>query len=211
MTAFFYTVELVGTIAFAISGSTVGVNKKLDIFGVIVLGLTTAVGGGLIRDVILDIFPPMLFVKVEYVLAALAASVLTFIYSYFRSRFKKSQQLRAQLLNIVDAIGLGVFTVSGINTAIRVCTDENAFLCICMGVMTGVGGGLVRDLLSNQVPFILYKRVYAVASILGAVLYFYLERIKVNSIIAVSSAVALVVAIRIAATVWKIDLPRVRD
>lgn len=203
-----YWIELAGIAAFSVSGATVGNNKKLDVFGVVFLGVTTSFGGGLIRDMMLGVVPPAMFSNIVYFLVAAGCSLLTFVYSYFREKFSRSRNLRSQLLNIVDAVGLGAFTVVGVDAAIAVCGNENVWLCAFMGLITAVGGGAVRDVMAHDIPFILYKRIYAVASIAGAVLYFYLLKTGLPHPASVLCSMASVVLIRILATVFRIDLPR---
>lgn len=169
MTNFVYLIEIIGTIAFAISGAIVAIEKNMDIFGVIVLGVTTAVGGGMIRDVLLENLPPMMFLNPIYVILAVLTSILVFLLMYLlkgkNNRYSKQMD---HCLNVFDSVGLGVFVVSGVNTATNNGFSELAFLSIFVGVLTGVGGGILRDMLAGRVPVIFQKRVYAVAAIVGA-------------------------------------------
>ena len=167
-------IELIGIIAFAISGAIVGIKKRFDIFGIIVLGVITAVGGGALRDIILGILPPAMFKNSIYVLVAFLTSVIAFgAGAVARVKFKKNKEFFKDMVNFFDAIGLGVFAVTGTNTAIVNGFSDNAFLAIFVGVITGIGGGMLRDILAGKVPFVLYKDIYASAAIVGAIIYYY--------------------------------------
>ena len=206
--SFFFLAELAGTIAFACSGAMTAIEKKLDLLGVIVLGVTTAVGGGMMRDILLGELPPSLFLNPVYVLAAfLAVLVLFFL---IRSRILAEKYLSAEayeaILNLFDAIGLGIFTIVGIDTGIAAGYGDNLFLIIFLGVITGVGGGLLRDMMACQTPYILKKHVYACASLAGAFCYVGLLKLLPREA-ALSVSALLVVAIRLLARHYKWNLP----
>jgi uncharacterized membrane protein YeiH len=205
----FFIVEIVGTAAFACSGAMVAIRKQLDLLGIIVLGVTTAVGGGMIRDLLIGIHPPTLFVKPIYVLAAFASVLLLFLivkFSRFRMELLESRYYE-QIMNLLDAIGLGAFTVVGIDTAIGAGFGDYHFLMVFLGVLTGVGGGILRDMMAGLIPAVLKKHVYACASLAGAVCYiFLLGRIK--SEIAMVFSALLVVVIRVLAKKYKWNLPK---
>lgn len=204
----FFMVELIGTIAFACSGAMVAIEKRLDLLGVVVLGVTTAVGGGMLRDIIIGIHPPTLFMKPVYVLTAFAAVVALFL--IIRCRAMPIEALSSvtyeRVMNLLDAIGLGAFTVVGIDTAIAAGYEEYHFLMVFLGVITGVGGGILRDIMAGQTPYVLKKHVYACASIAGAVCYVALLDVMQQAMAMVISAV-LVVAIRLLARHYKWNLP----
>lgn len=204
----FFMVELIGTIAFACSGAMVAIEKRLDLLGVVVLGVTTAVGGGMLRDIIIGIHPPTLFMKPVYVLTAFAAVVALFL--IIRCRAMPIEALSSvtyeRVMNLLDAIGLGAFTVVGIDTAIAAGYEEYHFLMVFLGVITGVGGGILRDIMAGQTPYVLKKHVYACASIAGAVCYVALLDVMQQAMAMVISAV-LVVAIRLLARRYKWNLP----
>lgn len=205
----FFMVEMIGTVAFACSGAMVAIRKQLDLLGIIVLGVTTAVGGGMIRDILIGIHPPTLFVKPVYVMAAFAAVLVLFLIVRFRQitlEVLESERYE-RILNLLDAIGLGAFTVVGIDTAIEAGFGEYRFLMIFLGVITGVGGGILRDMMADQTPAVLKKHVYACASIAGAVCYVGLLGVIGDGAAMIISAV-LVVIIRILARKYKWNLPR---
>ena len=203
-------IELIGIVAFAISGAIVGIKKGFDIFGIIVLGVITAVGGGAVRDVILGILPPAMFRNSIYVFVAFLTSFIAFLAGTVATvKFKKNKQFFKDMVNFFDAIGLGVFAVTGTNTAIVNGFADNAFLAIFVGVITGIGGGMLRDIMAGKVPFVLYKDIYASAAIVGAVIYYYMYTFKLNPILAVTSAILITILIRLLATFYHVSLPRI--
>ena len=162
-----FALEIIGTIAFAISGAIVGIREKMDLFGVAMLGMTTATGGGLLRDLMLSITPPAVFQKPILAVTAIGVSFMVF----FRPRDAAAEPKgtgQDKLLLLMDSIGLGLFTVLGVRTAQETVAGANAFLVTFIGVLTGVGGGLLRDLFAGNTPYIFVKHFYACASIIGA-------------------------------------------
>ena len=205
----FYILELVGTIAFAISGAMVAIERRLDLFGVVFLGVITAVGGGMIRDVLIGSFPPKMFISMEYVIIACVASLIVFLAAYFAENvYFEKVRLIDTVKNVFDAIGLGAFSVSGASIGISAGYADNPFMCVFLGMLTGIGGGLLRDIMSRSIPFVLNKRIYAVAAIVGASLYYLLYYFKAADTIAIFSAVAMTCLIRVLATHYEWDLPR---
>lgn len=205
----FFIIEMIGTVAFACSGAMVAVKKQLDMLGVIVLGVTTAVGGGMIRDILIGIHPPTLFVDPVYVMVAFVAVVVLFL--VVKSRRMPIEALETltyeRVMNLLDAVGLGAFTVVGIDTAIEAGYGDYRFLMVFLGVITGVGGGILRDIMAGQTPAVLKKHVYACASIAGAICYVLLLDGFGTDISMIVSAV-LVVVIRVLARHYKWNLPR---
>lgn len=161
--------EIIGTISFAISGAVTALQKKMDIFGVVILGLTTAVGGGVIRDLILGQTPPATFQNPLYALVAVVTAVVVF-FPAVRRLFDRHHRSYELVLLVMDSLGLGVFTVVGIRTAYGVSHGFSLFLLIFVGVVTGIGGGVMRDVLAGDTPYIFVKHFYATASLIGAVL-----------------------------------------
>lgn len=159
--------ELIGTVAFAVSGAIIGLSKKMDIFGVVTLGLVTSVGGGVIRDLILGNTPPATFQKPVYALVAIGVSVIIFIPAVRKFLFRK-QKVYDTLMLLMDSVGLGIFTVVGIQTAYATDHSFNIFLLVFVGMVTGIGGGVMRDILAGNTPYILVKHFYASASLIGA-------------------------------------------
>ena len=203
-----FIVEIIGTIAFASSGAMVAVRKRLDLFGIIVLGVITAVGGGMLRDLMIGNIPPNMFRNPVYVLAAFLTVLVLFL--LFRcwpfllgSRYIEGYE---KIMNILDAIGLGAFTVIGIDTGVEAGYGDYHFLIIFLGVITGIGGGLLRDIMAGETPYVLKKHIYACASIAGACLYVVLLQVTRSDSAMIGSAL-LVVAIRILASHFRWDLP----
>ena len=159
--------EIVGTVAFAVSGAMTALTRHMDIFGVAILGLMTAVGGGAIRDITLGLTPPAMFTNPLYAILALLSSVLVFLPSVRWALLRKKRMFDTVLL-VMDSLGLGVFTVAGIQTALRANENCGVFLLLFVGVITGVGGGVLRDVLAGNTPYIFVKHVYACASLSGA-------------------------------------------
>ena len=149
-----FILEMIGTIAFAASGALVGSEQKMDIFGVSVLGVITAVGGGMIRDVTLGITPPGVFQKPVYAAVAVLTSVLVFFLLYFKREMLKGNVAYDKVMLVMDSVGLGIFTVVGVNTGIRQGFADNTFLLVFVGTITGVGGGLLRDMMAEVPPYI---------------------------------------------------------
>ena len=205
-----FVLEMIGTIAFASSGTMIGIRKNMDIFGVIVLGVTTAVGGGCVRDLILGIHPPKMFHNFSYVGVAITTSCLIFVVIYYKKRLLQSQfiEVYEKVLNTLDAIGIGIFTVVGIRTAMTVFADSNIFLFVFVGVITGVGGGVIRDVLTASVPFVFVKHVYACASLVGAILYVVLNE-RIDDVFAMMISVVAVISIRVLATHYRWNLPKI--
>lgn len=164
--------EMVGVVAFAASGAMTGLEKGMDIFGVSILGLTTAVGGGVIRDLILGITPPMTFQNPIYAAISISVSFIVFIAAVKYPSFKGRKYYEISML-IMDSIGLGVFMVIGINTAYSLDSDYSMFLLIFVGVVTGIGGGVMRDIMAGNPPYVFVKHFYACASIIGALVCVY--------------------------------------
>lgn len=158
--------EMIGTAAFAFSGAIVAINRKMDLFGVAILGMTTAVGGGIIRDMILGTVPPASLVNPVYALTAIAVALLTFVLVE-RDILHWNESRENAFYTIMDAIGLGVFTVVGVEKAFQTCGFD-VFLAVFVGVLTGVGGGTLCDMFAGLTPHVFVKHVYATASLVGA-------------------------------------------
>lgn len=205
-----FCMELAGTIAFAASGAMVGINCGMDIFGVCVLGVVTAVGGGMTRDVILGNVPGAL-IRPVYVSVAIGTSLLVFLLLYFRRNLLQGKvgMLYERAMLIMDAVGLGIFTVVGVTTGIREGYLENTFLLTFLGTLTGVGGGLLRDMMAGVPPYIFVKHIYACASVAGAVSCVWIYR-EFGQIPAMVVSSVLVVLIRFLAAHYRWNLPRVK-
>lgn len=194
--------EIFGACAFAISGALVGMRKNMDIFGVCVLGLTTAVGGGVLRDVILGATPPAMFTDPKYAAFALLSCVVLFI-PWFRKNILKLESL----ILLADSFGLGIFTATGTLRAMQVA-DADVFLAVFVGVITGVGGGLLRDVMANEPPYIFHKHIYALASLAGSLGMYALYQVT-DVYTAIFASMIFTSGIRVLASVFEWNLPKV--
>ena len=178
-------IEFIGAAAFAISGAMAAIDKRADIFGVLFLAVITALGGGVLRDVLLGQFPPRMFTSYEYILVALLCALALFLDAFIRrEKYRAIKERLDGIVNIFDAMGLAVFTVSGMNIAIASCGLDNPVLLTVLGMTTGVGGGMLRDMMTGTMPRVLCKRVYAVASLAGALVFYALLRLGLNNMVA---------------------------
>ena len=205
-----FVLELIGVAAFAVSGAMTAMEKKADMFGVVFLAVTTALGGGIIRDVLLGELPPKMFTSYTYVLVAVIASVVVFSDASIRiEKYRNNADKLDAVNNIFDAVGLAVFTVSGMNMAITANGIENPFLIVAMGMVTGIGGGMLRDMMLGAMVKVMRKRIYAVASLAGGVIYYMLLRLGIGDVASAIIGMLLVFALRVLATVFKWNLPTV--
>lgn len=209
MNALILALELIGTVAFAASGALTGLRKNMDIFGVAILGLTTAVGGGVVRDVILGNTPPATFRNPIYATAALLTTIFLFL-PYIRKLLMRNQRMFDLCLFWMDAIGLGIFTVTGIRVAYAHVPQSTLFLLIFVGVVTGAGGGLMRDVMAGDTPYIFVRHVYASASVAGAIVcglaWHYLGELP-----SMLLGAGLVILIRALSRRFNWNLPRAHD
>lgn len=205
-----YALEIIGAAAFAVSGAMAALEHDADIFGVIFLAVVTALGGGVIRDLLLGVTPPKMFVSYVYLAVAALAALVVFADAYIRrEKYRKHRDKLDSINNMFDAVGLAVFTVSGMNTAMQ--QSDNVLLILVLGMSTGVGGSMLRDMMINKMPKVLRKRVYAVASLLGGGVYYGLFALGVHETIAAVSGMAVIIVLRVLATVYKWNLPAIRS
>lgn len=207
-----FVLDTIGTVAFALSGAMTAIKKKMDILGVVILGMVTAVGGGMIRDIVLGILPPVAFREPVYALSAIGTSALIFVIIFFHVRgYQEISGVHFQLiLMTADTLGLAVFTVAGVRAAFDNHMGINYFLPVFLGTITGVGGGLLRDMMAGDGPYIFVKHVYASACILGAfVCAFLWNRIGEES--AMLAGALCVIVMRFLAIRFKWNLPRIEN
>lgn len=209
MQLFISVLEMIGTVAFAASGALTAMRKKMDLLGVIVLGVVTSVGGGIIRDVLLGITPPLAFRDPLTVIVAIAVSVILFI-PWVRHHLMHNQRLFDTALLVMDSVGLGIFSVMGIWNALDFSPERSTFLLVFVGVLSGVGGGVLRDILAGNTPYIFVKHVYACASLLGATLCALLWRV-VPSYIAMLVGMLSVLILRLLSAYFRWNLPHADD
>ncbi|WP_370392020.1 trimeric intracellular cation channel family protein [uncultured Winogradskyella sp.] len=195
---FIQTIDILGTIAFAISGVLVAMNKRLDAFGVYIIAFVTAVGGGTLRDALIGNTPVFWMRDMTFITVISIAALLAML---FRDKLK---HLRRSLF-LFDTIGIGLYTVIGIEKGLT--ADLHPVICITLGTISACFGGVIRDILCNDIPVIFHKEIYATACIVGGMVYFLLREFTgdVNLIFLIAGAV--VIAIRLLAVVFKISLP----
>ena len=164
-----FILECIGTVSFALSGAMIGLEKRMDLFGVGIMGLIAACGGGVIRDLFLGRLPPVMFTDPVYAFLALGVSIIVFLPAIGKL-LKRNARVFEKLQLIADAVGLGVFTAVGVSAAMQAGYAGNTFFCVFLGTLTGVGGGVFRDVLAGRPPYIIVEDIYACASIAGALL-----------------------------------------
>ena len=202
--------ECLGTVAFAISGALVAISHKLDLFGVLTVGSVTAVGGGIIRDLLLGDTPPRIFSNPYIFLLAILTALIVFIVAFINSKKFKDISQKIDKINIFfDALGLAVFSVTGVELTVKAGFADNVLLSIILGLVTGVGGGVVRDVFVNEKPYILTKHIYAVASLTGCVVYYVLDVTLGYKISGTVLAAVTIVIIRMFAAHYRWKLPKV--
>lgn len=202
--------DLAGTIAFAISGALVGMHKKMDLFGVNVLAVTTACGGGIMRDLIIGSIPPRTFLDPFYVgVAVLVANIVFWLTYMHRHMPRKMAHLYDLCLFWFDTIGLGTFVVDGVMTGVDAGYGENGFLLVFLGFITGVGGGALRDVLADQMPDIFLKHVYALAAVAGGLSMLLWFRLSGSRRVSMVGGFVTVIVLRYLAARYRWNLPRV--
>lgn len=204
-----FALEIIGTIAFAISGAMVALQNKMDLFGVIALGVITATFGGIARDILLGRIPPSAFVDPIYVFIGCLTSIAVFVIAWRQHQAykKRNTAVLLKLLLIMDSIGLGIFTVIGVENAWNLFPGKQ-FLAVFSGLITGVGGGLLRDMIVNSLPDIFSKHIYAIASLIGAfiaVLFFQMGMREAGIWIGAIT----IVFIRLFASHYHLQLPKI--
>lgn len=196
--------ELLGTIAFAASGAMTGLQKRMDLFGVCMLGVTTAVGGGVLRDILLGNVPPNMFRDPVYAATAVTVSLILFLPNIRRCLTRDSRRFNLVLL-VMDTLGLGIFTVTGMRVAYAYTARPTLFLLCFVGVITGVGGGVLRDILAGDTPYIFRKHVYASASLAGALVCGLLH--GVHSAASMIAGAVVIALIRLLSAYFRWNLP----
>ena len=208
MEQFLFIFEMIGTVAFAASGALLGIHKGMDVFGVCILGLTTACGGGMVRDVLLGNTPPAAFQNPTASAVAVVTSLILFL-SGVRHLLMGNQRRYDLMMLLMDSAGLGIFTVMGVRTAWHCVEDPSLYLLMFVGAVTGVGGGLLRDVMAQDMPYIFIKHIYACASLAGAVLCGLMR--PVGEMPAMVAGAVLVFAIRCLSAHYRWNLPKTHD
>jgi len=181
---FYFAIDILGTIAFAISGVLVAMEKKLDLFGVIIIAFVTAIGGGTLRDMLIGNTPVVWMRESTYVIVVLSTVVLAILFA------RQLRHLRKTLF-LFDTIGIGLFTMVGVEKGLN--AELLPIMCVALGTITACFGGVIRDILCNEIPVIFRKEVYATACILGALAYFLLRQLPFTEEYAYSAAILIII------------------
>lgn len=208
MEVFVFVLEMIGVVAFAFSGAVEGIRKNMDVFGVCVLALTTSCGGGLLRDLLLGQLPPAMFRDPTFGLTSIVTALLVFLFFSVKGAYPKSK-LFDWVLILFDSVGLGLFTVVGVSAVFNAGFGDNFFFTVFLGTVTGVGGGVFRDIIAQNTPYIFVKHVYASASMLGAVVCFCV-RLFASEDFAILVGSCVVIIIRLLAAKFRWSLPKTK-
>ncbi|WP_299128747.1 trimeric intracellular cation channel family protein [uncultured Winogradskyella sp.] len=195
---FFQTIDILGTIAFAISGVLVAMNKRMDPFGVLIIAFVTAVGGGTLRDIMVGVEPVSWMRNMTFVYVIIGTTVFAMVFRNLLKHLRRS-------LFLFDTIGIGLYTVIGIETGL--VADLHPIICVALGTMTACFGGVLRDILCNEIPVIFRKEVYATACIIGGFTYFLLRLFLEDRNYLFIIAGIVVIILRLVAVKFKISLP----
>lgn len=198
-TNFLFIIDVLGTFSFAVSGAFLAMQKKLDPFGVLVLSFVTAIGGGTLRDILIGNLPVGWLRNETATIVIFSSAIATMIFGSFLKQFTTT-------LFLFDALGLGLFTIIGIELGIE--KQFSTGICIALGTITACFGGVIRDVLLNDVPLLFRKEIYAMACIAGGLVYFLLKRINLDEDISKTICILLIFAIRVIAVRYKISLPQ---
>ncbi|CAL2101016.1 Uncharacterized membrane protein YeiH [Tenacibaculum sp. 190130A14a] len=196
-----YAIDIAGTFAFAISGALVALKKDFDVFGVIIIAFVTAVGGGMLRDVLINAHPINWIGDINYIWTILTAVLATFL---FRS---KIAPLRKTMF-LFDTIGISVFTLLGLQKGLSF--NLHPFIALIMGMVSAVFGGVIRDVLTRKVPLIFKKEIYASACLSGGVVYLLLGKLNINVDIQFIISASIIILIRTIAVRYQLELPRIK-
>ena len=197
-----YLLDMLGIVACAISGVLVASRLRMDPFGMLVLAGVTAIGGGTLRDIMMGATPVFWIRDNNYIYVILATASIMVLWLQNNGTMRR---FSTYLLPLVDALGLAIFTIIGTEKALMFGFSPT--IAIVMGCVTGVGGGIIRDVLGGQIPFVLQKEIYATASILGAVIYVACETFNANPVAALLLAMLGTLSLRISAIYWRLSLP----
>ncbi len=198
---FISVVELIGTVAFAVSGALLAIEKELDYYGIVFFAIITAVGGGIIRDVMINDSLPAALENPIYALVSIASAALAILFYRRIVRY-------TNFLKIFDAIGLAAFTSIGAEVAI-LNKLELPFVIITLALLTGTGGGVLRDVFAKEIPFVFREEIYAVASIIGAICFIIIGELSGNNTIALYSCFGITLLIRLGCMKKDVHLKKV--
>jgi uncharacterized membrane protein YeiH len=197
-----YTIDILGTFAFAISGALVASDKKFDIFGVLIIAFVTAVGGGMLRDILINAHPINWIGDLNYIWTIFLAVFLTFL-------FKSKIAFLSKTLFLFDTIGISVFTLLGLQKGLSF--DLHPFIAIIMGMVSAVFGGVLRDVLTNKIPLIFKKEIYASACLAGGLSYLILNLVVIPKEINFIISASVIIIIRLISVKYELELPKIND
>ncbi|GAA4276251.1 trimeric intracellular cation channel family protein [Aquimarina mytili] len=195
---FFDVLDILGTVAFAASGALSAMNRRLDLFGIFIIAFVTAIGGGTVRDILIGNTPVSWMQNTMYIYLIGGVTTLSIILRNKLNYLRKS-------LFLFDTIGLGIFTIIGVEIGIQASLEP--IVSIALGAMTGCFGGVIRDILCNEIPVIFRKEIYATASIAGGICYMALHSLSVNQNIIYISTTLFIIIIRLLVVKNKVSLP----
>jgi uncharacterized membrane protein YeiH len=211
MSTILTVLEIIGVFSFSISGALMAIDKENDFFGVLFLAVITSFGGGMIRDIFIGNTPPVFFTLYHLIIVSvITASVVFVLAAIFKRKYVDNEKFVETVNNYFDALGLGVFVISGA----KLCIDAgftNPFLIIIMGMLSGTGGSITRDVIMREIPALLQRHIYLMAAIFGALLYYIFWRTGISDVIAVPISAVSIVIIRILATAFKWNMPKAID
>ncbi len=199
---FIFVLDILGTFAFAISGALVAMDKKFDAFGVIIIAFVTAVGGGMLRDILINAHPINWIGDLNYLWIILAGVVVTFL---FRSKILPL----SKTMFVFDTVGIGVFTLLGLQKGLSY--DLHPVVALIMGMVSAVFGGVLRDVLTNKIPLIFEKEIYALACLAGGITYLVISNFTDNNDINFIISASVVIIIRSIAVKYHLELPKIKD
>lgn len=197
---FYFLMDLLGTVAFAISGVLVAMEKRLDMFGVLIIAFVTAVGGGTLRDLLIGNTPVAWMQEATYIITIVGTVILAIT---FREKIK---YLRKSLF-LFDTLGIGLYTMVGIEKGLN--AELLPVMCIILGTITASFGGVIRDILCNEIPVIFHKEIYATACVVGGLSYFLLRKLPLSDEYVYMTSILIVIGIRLLAVKYKIVLPSI--
>jgi len=197
-----YVLDIIGTFAFAISGALLASKKEFDLFGVLIIAFATAVGGGMTRDILIDAHPMNWIGDLNYIWTILAAVVFTFL-------FKSKIAPLSKTLFLFDTVGIGVFTMLGVQKGLAF--DLHPFIAVVMGMVSSVMGGVIRDVLTNEVPLIFKKEIYASACLAGGGVFLLSNHFEAPENIQFFATILTVILIRLLAVKFHLQLPKIKD
>ena len=211
MSTILTVIEVIGVLSFSVSGALMAIDKENDFIGVIFLALVTAFGGGILRDIMIGNHPPIIFENFLLIaVSIITATAVFFLAMIFKKYYIENEETVQKINNYIDALGLGVFVISGVKLCMA-AQFHNPIFIILMGMISGTGGSMTRDIIMREVPYLLRKRIYLLAAMAGATSYYLLFKLGMPDVAAVIISASLVFFIRVCATVFKWNMPKAID